>query len=170
VVRRQPGPQAGRRHAELTGAGRLFAARADELLAQLDELVTEVRDFEENADGAIAVGAMQYLALIELPTMLAAFRQSQRGTRLHLRVGNAGEVRRMLLDREIQVGLLHEETDPLPAHIRTEVLRRDVLVLILGPEDPLPPGGHVEWEALADIPFVTFAGPHHDAGRLGHRG
>lgn len=62
----------------------------------------------------------------------------------------------MLLNREVHVGLLHAETDPLPAHIRTEVLRRDELVLILGPGDPLLACGHVGWADLADTPFITF--------------
>jgi DNA-binding transcriptional LysR family regulator len=146
----------GQRPVALTGAGTLFAARAEEILRRLDELVAEVRDVEGNADGSIEIGAMQYLALVELPEMLADFRRRHPRTRLHLRVGNTGEVRAMLLDREIQVGLLHLETDPLPATIHTEVLRADELVVILAGDDPRLAAGHVEWGELADTPFVTF--------------
>lgn len=141
---------------ELTGAGQLLAARVKDLLRQLDDMVTEIRDFDDSTEGSITIGAMQFLTLVELPRLLAGFRQTHERVRLQLRVGNTGEVREMLLNREIHVGLLHAESEPLPAHIRAEVLRRDELVVILAPDDPRVAAGHVDWEDLVDTPFVEF--------------
>src|ERR671920_1546546 len=50
-----------------TEAANVLERGARRILAELDDLAAEVRDAEGETRGAVVVGALQYLALLELP-------------------------------------------------------------------------------------------------------
>lgn len=90
-----------RRPVALTEAGRLLLARATDILSDVDDIVTELRDADGRYRGKVVVGAMQYLAYLELPKLLSEFRQQHPSITMHLRIGNTAEIRSLLVNGDI---------------------------------------------------------------------
>lgn len=145
-----------RRPIQLTEPGRALLPRAESILAAIVEARSAVRDFDANNGGAVSVGAMQYLVQLELPELLAEFQEKNPHSELRLRVGNTGDVRKMLLDRQIDVAILHSEGISLPKRYAMNELRTERLVLIAAFSSPLARRAEISWRDLADEPFVVF--------------
>jgi DNA-binding transcriptional LysR family regulator len=145
-----------RRPVTLSEPGRVLLERSEQILQAVAEARTEVRDFDVNFHGRVAVGAMQYLARLELPSLLATFRREHAATDLYLRIGNTEEIRELLVNGEIDIGLLHVEGAELPEGFATRKLRTERLVVIMSANDELTTRSKVQWRELADRPFITF--------------
>jgi DNA-binding transcriptional LysR family regulator len=145
-----------RRPVTLTEPGQVLLARSEQILRSVTEASSEVRDFDANYHGRVAVGAMQYLVRLELPALLATFRREHAATDLYLRIGNTEEVADLLIEGEIDIGLLHAESKPLPDGFATRKLRTERLVVIMSRDDELTARSKIQWSDLAGYPFITF--------------
>jgi DNA-binding transcriptional LysR family regulator len=153
-----------RRPIALTDPGRVLLARAADILRAVDQTTAEVKDFEKEFYGRVQVGAMQYLVHLELPDLLATFRERCPNADLHLRIGNTGEVLDMLVDNEVDVALIHGDGLELPDGFSARPLRTEPLVLITALDDRLARRRHVAWRDLSDADFIVFragASLHH---------
>ena len=144
-----------RRPVALTEAGQLLLARAASILGTVDETIAEVRDFNAEHRGRVRVGAMQYLAHLELPHLLARFGELYPNAELHLRAGITGEVYDMLKRNEIDLALIHMEAEGPPPPFAAHPLRPDRLVLITSLADPLAKRRRLVWADLADATFIV---------------
>jgi DNA-binding transcriptional LysR family regulator len=145
-----------RRPVALTEPGQALLARAQGILKTIDETTAELRDFDANYRGRVAVGAMQYLAHLELPRLLATFRNKCPAAELHLRIGNTGEVRDLLVNGEVDVALIHADPTTLPGGFVARPLRTERLVLLTARSDPLASRKHVSWPDVAAASFILF--------------
>ncbi len=145
-----------RRPVSLTEPGRVLLARAESILTSVEETIAELRDFDAHYQGKVAIGAMQYLAHLELPHVLARFRSKCPDAELHLRIGNTAEVRKLLVSGEIDVALIHGDGNPLPDNFAIRPLRTERLVLITARDHPLVNAGHSSWGDLSGESFILF--------------
>ena len=122
------------RRLELTDAGRTLVARADELLARIEEIDAELAAQAEEVRGTIRVGAFQTAAsAIVIP---ALDRLAERHPRLRVELVEAeAEESLPVLERGgLDVAIAEEyEHAPRPrsAHLRREYLAPDEMVLAL---------------------------------------
>lgn len=146
----------GSRPISLTDAGETLLPRARQILADVDRAAAEVREFGSGFRGKVGIGAMQYLASLELPDLLAEFKNRYPQVELGLRLGNSGEVFEMLRSGATDVALCHVDELNLPPEFVVEEIRTEELVIIVEPSDPLAGLRAVSPQELADVPFIMF--------------
>lgn len=140
----------------LTDAGEHLLPRARQLLADLERATAEVREFSGEFRGRIAVGAMQYLTNLELPGLLASFRERHPLVELGLRVGNTGQLCELLESGELDIAVCHSDELDLSPEFATEELRTEELVIVVAAADPLAGQTAVTVQELAPTPLITF--------------
>jgi DNA-binding transcriptional LysR family regulator len=140
----------------LTEAGATLLVHARRILADVSLLTGELRRVGSPPEATLSLGAMQYLAYLELPALIASFREQHLTTELRVRVGNSGELFQMLLDREVDIAICHLDEHGVPDGLTTHPLRTERLVLVTALDDPLGALDIVPLGRLEHTPFVTF--------------
>lgn len=146
----------GTRPVELTDAGQMLLPMARRILADVDRAAAEVREFSSEFRGRVVIGAMQYLTNLELPDLLAAFRERHPLVELQLRVGNTGQLTELLEAGEIDLAMCHADELSLPAHYAVSDLRTEELVILVAASNPLAAQRQVTVADFADSPFIVF--------------
>ncbi len=147
------------RRVEITPAGQQFLRRAREILAAVDNAVTEAAQVAEGALGHIAIGFTGSATYDLLPSLVRVLRADLPGIELDIR----GE---MLTPH--QVASLIEGTLDLAflrppvrsAKVEVRVLRREPLIAVLPAQHPLAERDSVRLSDLADEAFITY--PSHN--------
>ncbi|KAA9153173.1 LysR family transcriptional regulator [Amycolatopsis acidicola] len=139
------------RTVQLTAAGRLFLARAREILAQVEGVRADLDELSAVLRGSLRVGVTQVLGSLELPSLLAGFSRAYPGVMLELRTGLIAQ-----LLAELDAGTVDVVLGPVHADLASrysaEVLAPEEIVLIT------PPGGR-RVSSLDDVrgePFVCL--------------
>lgn len=144
------------RPVELTDAGQTLLRHANQILADVDRAVAEVREFGSEFRGKVVVATMQYLTSLELPDLLTEFHAQHPAVELKLLVGNSGEVINHVEDGAADLALCHIDDLDLPPEFSVEELRTEELVVIVEPSDPIAGMREVSVKELASKSFVTF--------------
>lgn len=138
----------------LSEPGRLVLKAGEEILERVASLDRELADLLELKAGHVAIGASQVVGVYLLPELLARFRGDFPGIALDVRVESARRIVDMLLEGEIDVGVIGEGAPITDDRIAMKPVLRDELVLIV-------PASHVFAEmqsippaSLAQMPFV----------------
>jgi DNA-binding transcriptional LysR family regulator len=138
----------------LSEPGRVVLEAAEEILERVAALDRELADLVELKAGRVTIGASQVVGVYLLPELLARFRGDYPGIALDVRVESARRIVDMLLEGEIDVGLIGEGAPIADERIAVKPVLRDELVLIV-------PANHVFAEmrsippaSLAQMPFV----------------
>lgn len=146
----------GNRPIALTDAGALFYERAQQLLADVELTVSEVREFSGEFRGKVVLGAMQYLTFLALPEVIAAFRQAHPLVEFQLKMGNTGKLQQMLQSGEVDLALCHVDNFSPGPKFGIRELRTEELVIIVAENDPLASADKISVPELADVRFITF--------------
>lgn len=118
-----------------TAAGLALAERAREILAIIDDIDVDVAAAQGIADRRLAVAATTTLGNSLVPQLLAGFTREHDAIRVELRVGNAEQVIRWVLDREVSLGLCAGTVDHQQLH--TVDVLDDALALTAAADHPL---------------------------------
>ncbi|MFL6052038.1 MAG: LysR family transcriptional regulator [Actinoallomurus sp.] len=147
------------RHVDITPAGQRFLQRAREILAAVDNAVTEASQVADGTLGRISIGFTGSATYDLLPSLVRVLRADLPGIELDIR----GE---MLTPR--QVAALAEGTLDLAflrppvrsSEVEVRVLRREPLIAVLPAHHALANRKSVRLSDLADDPFITY--PSHN--------
>jgi molybdate transport repressor ModE-like protein len=96
----------GARGVTMTAAGELLLGRAEQLLAQVDDLVAELRELRDEEAGSFVIGCHDALGGYFLPQFLPAFFAAHPRVSLTLWNRSSAEVRDAVLAREVHFGLV----------------------------------------------------------------
>lgn len=119
------------RRARASAAGADVIARAREALEATRRVTEAARRHHEGFVGRVRIGTGVSMLTWLLPPVLARLLRAHPGLELELSVGNAAEMRRRLVDNDIDVGVL---AAPAPEReLCTSVLRTDPLWAVLPP-------------------------------------
>lgn len=142
-----------RRAGRATPAGDRLYRRAREILNRSDDLLREMREFDEGVEELI-VGASDTNALYYLPPYLSAFRNAHAQTPLSIVCRPSGEIAEAVAAGAIDVGIV---TPPIKAETLAQH-RLDVhrLVLIAPRGHPLAGRKRVSPARLKHEPFVLL--------------
>ena len=140
----------------LTDAGMALLVHTRRILADVSLMRQELERLSAPPDATLTVGAMQYLAYLELPDLIASFQRLHQTIDLRVRVGNAGELFAMLAAGEADCIICHRGDDGLPEGLAAHALRTERLVLVTSVDDPLGDADTVQLKSLEHVPFITF--------------
>jgi DNA-binding transcriptional LysR family regulator len=137
-----------------TDAGRVIAARARRVFAELDGAREEVDDLRGVRRGRIWIGALLPAGAIDVPGLLARFSQAHPGVEIGLREGIADDMFRRLAADELDAAfcLLAGE---IPDELAVERLSHDEVVAAFAP-DRAPEAQQVTAADLGQQPIVAL--------------
>jgi DNA-binding transcriptional LysR family regulator len=139
----------------LTPAGEYLLGHAERMLVDAATVEADMRRYSTHGENSVAIGAMQYLTLLELPDLLVRFRKSHPGHAVTLTVGNTGELEALLRKRHIELAIAHVDQRHIPSRLVAEPLREEELVLIVHADHALSAAQRVDIRDLANAPFIV---------------
>jgi DNA-binding transcriptional LysR family regulator len=142
-----------RRGMRLTEAGETYLPYAERAMQALQDGRERLRELRRGSAGTLVLGAPPTVSTYTLPLLLARFTAEHPSVRLVVKTGTSEEILAMVLEDQVQVGLMralaHPEVESVPAYT-------DTLVLIAGPDHPLAGRSGVRLAELAGEAVVLF--------------
>jgi len=136
-----------------TEAGLAFQPHAERALRALQEGQAMIAELQRGEAGALVVGAAPAASTYVLPALLRRFMASAPGVQLVVRTGHSEEVLHMVLQDEVQVGLVrsmhHPDVESVPVY-------EDALVLVAPAGHPFATGDGVGMENMGSEPLILF--------------
>ncbi|MBB6024416.1 DNA-binding transcriptional LysR family regulator [Paenibacillus sp. JGP012] len=137
----------------LTEAGQALLHYCVKINALTQEARRVVKEYDSLYRGTLHIGASYVPATYLLPAMLHTFSQEFPGIRIVLSVKPAPVIRQMVIQHQLDLGILSSEPFVGPI-LHAETLCKDDLVLICSPQHGLAHRDSVEPEDIASIPFA----------------
>ena len=141
--------------ARLTEAGEIFLLRARRALAEMDASREEIAAFKGLASGRLVLGAMQALAGLDLPQLLAAFHAAHPGIDVSLREDSTRDMFTMLARGEIDLAIAALDVGR-PAGLDAVPLVREPVLMALPAAHPLASREAVALRLLRHETFILF--------------
>jgi len=142
-----------RRGMRLTEAGEAFLPYAERAVQALEDGRERLGDLRRGSAGKLVLGAPPTVSAYALPLILVRFTDEHPNVRLVLKSGTSEEILDMVLQDQVQVGLIralgHQEVDSLPVY-------SDTLVLIAGPLHRLASARRVRLTDLSGESLILF--------------
>ncbi|QXT61861.1 LysR family transcriptional regulator [Tessaracoccus palaemonis] len=140
------------RGARLTPEGQRILQAARQVLTAADALMTEAAATNEQLSGHLDVAASQTIAEQLLPAWLAAAHAARPGLEVRLKVCNSEEVFDLVEAGRYELGFV--ETPEVRPGLRSAVVGRDELVVVVPPSHPWTSGGPITAAELAATRLV----------------
>lgn len=144
----------------LTPAGEAFLPRAQRILSEVDDAVSELRRLRPaGAGGQVAFGLMRTLNPwpMDVPALLGAFNHSHPQVQVVVREGTAEELVALLRQGELNAAVMDVALLPALAPLRVQVLGTEPMVVIVGESHRLAARTSVNLADLAGEPFLRLA-------------
>jgi LysR family transcriptional regulator, transcriptional activator of the cysJI operon len=135
----------------LTSAGEHFQIFANQILSLSEQMKKEMSDLR--AGGSICIGASLTIGTYLLPGIITAYRQDMPQTEIFTRVANTGEIEKLILEDQVDIGLV--EGPVYSPYILEEILSEDELSIICGPGHPLWGREKIDVSELAGMVFIV---------------
>ncbi len=136
----------------LTGEGEAlltYTERLFDLHEEIEALFGSLRTLQR---GKIAVGATAVIGTYFMPTIISAYHRHYPGIEMDLRMGNSEQILRMILDREVDLGVAGMVK--IPATLESVFIHREELLFVCSPKNPLAARKTVSLSDLDRIPFI----------------
>ena len=144
------------RQVRLTSAGTALLTEARRTLAASEACVDAVAAVQGLLRGRLAIGSLQCLHVVHLPTVLAGFLDAHPGLDIELRQGGSGELTSLVAQGSLDVAFV-SRPGACPDDVVVTTLATEPLVLACAPTHPLATGAQVPVTAFRDERFVDFA-------------
>ncbi|MBI2766332.1 MAG: LysR family transcriptional regulator [Chloroflexi bacterium] len=141
------------RGVKLTDAGRAFLPYAQRVLRTLNDGLMVLEGTRDGTAGRLTIGTAPAVGTYVLPRLLKIFCDNREGVDVLVRTGHSDEVLQMVLDDDVQVGFGRPINHP---DVRTTILYRDQLVLVVASDHRYAKRGTVKVDELADESLILF--------------
>src|SRR3984893_10451509 len=141
--------------ARLTEAGEIFLLRARRALAEMDAAREEIAAFKGLTSGRLVLGAMQALAGLDLPRLLAAFHSAHPGIDVSLREDSTRDMFTLAARGEIDLAIAALDVERAPGLDAVPLVREPVL-MALPAAHPLASHAAVALRLLRHDTFILF--------------
>ena len=140
-----------------TPEGSDFLPTAERLLGEFDGALQEIRGAAQKRRGRVGIASVHSVATQILPAALRAFTDANADTSLHLHEGNSTDVRRRVLDNEVDIGI--GGVDGESAELESKPLFRDQMGLLARADHVLfRTERPLTWQDLARHDFLGLTG------------
>lgn len=143
----------GRSGSRLTESGRAFLPYARRALAALTAGRETLAEIATGSAGRLTIGAAPAISTYVLPAVLHHFQESHPRVQLSVRSGHSEEVLTMVLNEEVELGLMRPIRHP---HVTSVLLYEDELVLVVHRGHPFASAGTVRLGQLATEHLILF--------------
>jgi DNA-binding transcriptional LysR family regulator len=136
----------------LTGEGEVLLAYSRRLFDLHEEIETLFDGLRKLEKGKIAVGATAVIGTYFMPAVISVYHRQYPGIEIDLRMGNSEMIQRMILDREVDLGvagMIKKQTT-----LNSVFIHREELLFVCSPRNPLADRGTVTIAELDRIPFI----------------
>lgn len=147
------------RQVALTPAGEHLQSRARTILAALDAVGEELREYADGASGSLSVGFVSSANHTVLPGLIQRFRDRRPGVALSLVPLTSAEQIERLIDGSLDVGILRDEegnTSPGAGALHFEKVHEEPLVACVPKSHALARRPELEVRDLAGAPMVSY--------------
>ncbi|PWW00927.1 DNA-binding transcriptional LysR family regulator [Paenibacillus cellulosilyticus] len=139
--------------AQLTAAGRLFAAEVDRLIQHWNEVAGLARSLEQEEVGTLRIGTIEAMMEGALPSALRRFNQVKPRIAWQITTGNTDTLAEAMLNEKLDFAICGEPSEA--SRFYFEPLYEEETVLIADRSHPLCAGSKVPFEALFHYPIVA---------------
>ena len=144
------------RQVALTEAGEVLTERARRVLGEVEAARAEMQQLAGLQTGRVTIGAMQTLAAIDLPLLLATYHERHPGIELAVREEPSDTLAAMLRADAVDLAIL-SVTDRIERRgLQLEQLASEELVAVLAPGHPLAGRRRLRFAELAGEEFIGF--------------
>jgi DNA-binding transcriptional LysR family regulator len=148
-----------KRNVSLTKAGVYFKHAAQQTIDQLDYAINRAKQIHNGEAGEIRIGYTHSIVQTILPRIVKEIRAEFPGIKTVLREMNNYEQYRDLTEQKLDIGFA---TNPIvPENLKSKVFSRDVFVVVLPQDYPLPAKGPLDFSAFSNETFIL---PHEVEG------
>ncbi|BAK67808.1 LysR family transcriptional regulator [Sphingobium sp. SYK-6] len=144
------------RGVDLTEAGALLLGQAEQLINQFDATAELVSGRVHRAQGHVTVGLPPTCGLLIGPELFRRFREQWPNATLILREGISSSLEEWLVDRRIDIAVMH---NPLPmVGVEIEPLLHEHMVLLSPPDASI--ADEIRLRDISRLPLILPALPH----------
>jgi DNA-binding transcriptional LysR family regulator len=136
----------------LTGEGEALLSYAERLFDLHEEIETLFGGLKTLERGRIAVGATAVIGTYFMPAVISDYHRRYPGIEIDLRMGNSEQILRMILDREVDLGIAGMITKQ--ETLEGVFIHREKLLFVCSPQNPLAVRKGVALGELERIPFI----------------
>jgi DNA-binding transcriptional LysR family regulator len=144
----------GRRNFSLTPEGQAFLEASKNIVGIYDHLSDRLQELRDVIAGDIKVAAIYSVGLHELPPYLKRFRELHPDVELHVEYRRSGQIYPLVLNNEVDLGLVSYPTKRKGVTI--EPFLQDRLVLICHPKHPFAGRKRIRLQDLEGENFIAF--------------
>jgi LysR family transcriptional regulator, cyn operon transcriptional activator len=144
------------RRVELTAEGRNLLEHTYRILQQVEELKESTTAMKQLLVGELSIACPSMLATYFLPDLLSEFLADHPGLTASVTQAGTTAVEQMLIDDEIEVGVISVEKTPRQKELELLPLIDEKMVLCLAPDHPWASRKHVRVEELDQTPMVIY--------------
>lgn len=138
----------------LTKEGHVLYDYSKQVIATYDSLHTKLKETKELISGTIRVATIYSIGLHDLPPYLKKFLKSYPTVNVHVEYRRANQVYEDVVGNVVDLGLVAYPTRDSKLEICP--LRKDTLVLICNPQNPLAKQKSIRLKAIAGMKFISF--------------
>ncbi|MFM0201487.1 LysR family transcriptional regulator [Paraburkholderia fungorum] len=142
------------RAAQLTDAGAEFLPTALRLLHELSSAIADTKELSNKRRGRVSIAASPLLCSLMLPSIIAGYKRDYAEIAVVLRDVPSGDVRRLVEDGAVELGL----SNPGGAGdlVTGETILLDEVLLIVPTDHPLAQYAEVSWKDIARYPLIAL--------------
>lgn len=141
------------RHLRLTEAGHRFHERAQRILREVENAVTEASRASDRVSGTLRLACSHHIGLHHLPAAIRLFNRRYPDVDFECRFVGSEETERFVLSGEVELGLATLPTQP-PEHCTCEALWQDTMIFVVGREHPLARQPQLKLSDLSGYPAL----------------
>jgi LysR family cys regulon transcriptional activator len=146
----------GKRLVSLTSEGEQVVARADRVLLEVDRIKALSDELRGESGGQLSLATTQTQARYLLPPVLKRFHRSFPETAVDLHQGSSEQIRRMLIDRQVDLAMASGPEAEIDQMIRLPVYRWDRVIIVPATHPWAERTDRISLKALSQVPLVTY--------------
>jgi DNA-binding transcriptional LysR family regulator len=144
------------RSVELTAEGRVILGYAERVLAEVDDLHSELEEISGVLSGQLRIGGVYPTGPYDLFGLLADFRAAHPGVAIHMVEATQDDVLAALRADELDCAFAALDPDTLGDEFAATLLWKDELVVALAPDHPLCAKPAITFAELAAEDLIAY--------------
>nr|WP_282177459.1 LysR substrate-binding domain-containing protein [Vibrio nereis] len=142
------------RKVTLTHEGKVLYEHAKRVLQQLEDAQLAIDELKGLEKGEVRLGAPSMMGSYFFPEIMMAFKMQYPNLKLTLVDAGTGSIKQMLLDGELDLGVINNEN--VPEDLEVDPLLDSEMVAVVGKQHPIAQQETITFEQFFDNELVMF--------------
>lgn len=141
------------RQVSLTEAGSVFQLRAQQLINELDQTLSDMQSLDTDAGGTLSIGISHHLGLHRLPPLLREFSSQNPKVNLDIKFMDSEKAHEEVQRGDIEIAAITFASE-LPKRISSQLLWRDRLSFVVSKDHELAFKSQINLKTLSKYPCL----------------